>query len=303
MSTVIDLSRIPAPKAIEPLDHAALLQRFIDRFVAYWAEARIEDPSLPQFDVEMLKTDPGLIAGRAWSFIQMLDRGRINDALKALLAPLSTSTDLDNLVARQGIERQIVTPASDSAPAVMQSDAKLLEIYLQSFGRAAAGSRDAYLFAANNAWPGAGDIEVVGRRIHGRRGDVDIVVAGPDGDEPSSENLSLVSAAVTAANVQPEATAVSVMAATRVTYQVDLVVEVPRGPDPEVVRLEAVSRIRAAANERTFVGGEIPADLLSGAAYGTSILKVRDNAPVVIVPDPYSIPVLTGITVAVEVRT
>ncbi|MCC0036550.1 MAG: baseplate J/gp47 family protein [Hoeflea sp.] len=303
MSTVIDLSRIPAPKAIEPLDHAALLQQFIDRFVAFWAEARSEDPSLPSFDVQMLKTDPSMIAGRAWTFIQLLDHGRINDALKALLAPLSTGSNLDNLVARQGIVRQIVTPATDSAAAVMQSDARLLEIYLQSFGRAAAGSRDAYLFAANNAWPGAGDIEVVGRRIHGRRGDVDIVVAGPNGDAPSTENLALVRAAVTADDVQPETTSVSVLAATRTEYTVNLVIEVLKGPDPEIVKTEAIARIRAAADERTFIGGEVPAALLSGAAYGASVMKVRDNAPVAIAADPYSIPVLTTITVTAEVRT
>lgn len=302
MSTVIDLSRIPAPKAIEPLDHAALLQQFIDRFVAFWAEARTEDPSLPSFDVQMLKTDPSMIAGRAWTFIQLLDHGRINDGLKALLAPLSADSNLDNLVARQGIQRLTVSTASGDTPAVMESDERLLERYLLSFGRAAAGSRDGYLYEAFTAWPGAGDIEVVGRRIHGRRGDVDIVVAGPHGDAPALEKLSLVSAAVTAPNVQPEATAVSVMAATRVIYTVDQVIEVPIGPDPEVVRLEAVSRIRAAADERTFIGGEIPPDLLSGAAYGASILRVRDNAPVVIAPDPYSIPILTEINVTVEVR-
>lgn len=303
MTTVIDLSRVAAPTAIDALSYEELLSAFKVRFQAFWEEARLADTSLPAYDESMLETSPPIIVAQAWSYLRLLDRQRVNDALKALLAPLSTGSNLDNLVARQGIQRLTVTAATANEPAVMESDARLLERYLLSFNRAAAGSRDGYLFAAFTAWPGAGDIEVVGRRIHGRRGDVDIVVAGLSGDAPAPDNLSLVIAAVTASNVQPEATAVSVMAATRVTYAVDLVIEVPTGPDPEVVRLEAVARIRAAADERTFIGGEVPAALLSGAAYGMSVTKVRDNAPVVIAADPYSIPVLTTITVTVEVRT
>jgi len=303
MTTVIELSRIPAPEAIEPLNYEVLLTGFRDRFQSFWEAARLADDTLPAFDVSILETDPAMIVGQAWSYLRLLDRSRVNDAIKALLAPLSTATNLDNLVLRQGIQRLTITEAVGDTPAVMESDARLLERYLLSFNRAAAGSRDGYLFAAYTAWPGAGDIEVVGRRIHGRRGDVDIVVAGPSGDVVSEENLALVRAAVTADDVQPETTSVSVLAATRVTYQVDLVIEVLKGPDPEIVRLEAVARIRAAADERTYIYGEVPAALLSGAAYGASVLKVRDNSPVAILPDPYSIPVLTEIAVVTEVRT
>ena len=303
MSTTIDLTRVPAPAAIEALSFEELLTTFKDRFQAFWDAARVVDETLPEYNVGELQTDPAIIVGQAWSFLRLLDRQRVNDAIKALLAPLSTGSNLDNLVLRQGIQRLVITAASGDTPAVMESDARLLERYLLSFNRAAAGSRDGYLFAAFTAWPGAGDIEVVGRRIHGRRGDVDIVVAGPAGDAASLENLALVRAAVTADDVQPETTSVSVLAATRVTYTVDLVIEVLKGPDPEIVKAEAIARIRAAADERTFIGGEVPAALLSGAAYGTSVMKVRDNAPVVIVADPYSIPVLTTITVTAEVRT
>jgi len=303
MTTVIDLSRVAVPTAIEALSYEELLTAFKERFQTFWASARLIDDTLPEYDVSMLESDPAIIVGQAWSFLRLLDRQRVNDAIKALLAPLSTGTNLDNLVLRQGIQRLVITASVGDTPAVMESDARLLERYLLSFNRAAAGSRDGYLFAAFTAWPGAGDIEVIGRRIHGRRGDVDIVVVGPNGDVPSDENLALVRAAVTADDVQPETTSVSVLAATRVTYHAYLVLEVPKGPDPEIVRLEGVARVRAVADDRTYIGGEVPAGLLSGAAYGLSVLKVRDNAPVVISPDPYSIPVMTGSTIVAEVRT
>jgi hypothetical protein len=36
--------------------------------------------------------------------------------------------------------------------------------------------------------------------------------------------------------------------------------------------------------------------------YGPSVIKVRDLAPVVIEPDPYTVPILAAINITVEVR-
>jgi hypothetical protein len=51
------------------------------------------------------------------------------------------------------------------------------------------------------------------------------------------------------------------------------------------------------------IGGEVPANLLASAAYGSSILTVRDLAPVSISPDPYAVPVLIDVNITPEVRT
>lgn len=308
--TSIDLSRLPPPDAIEALDFETMLAAFKTRFLAYWDAQRVIDPTLPAYNTIELESDPAAIVGQAWSYVRLMDRARVNDGIKALLGPLATGSNLENLVASRNIERQTVTPATGDTPAVMEGDVALLRRYLLSYDVPCAGSAGRYLFDAWTAWPqsedktlGLWDARVNGRAVHGRRGDTDVVIIGPMGRAPTTAELATVRAAVTAATRAPEATAISVMAATRVEYTVSIVLEVPGvGPSAETIQAEAFSRVTAAAIERMLIAGEIPDGLLAGAAYGSGVIRVRDLAPVVIEPDPYTVPVLAGVTITTEVR-
>lgn len=302
MTQVIDLSRLPAPDAIEPLDYETLQTAFLSRFTAAWEAARALDPSLPAWDVGTLETDPAVIASQAWSYLRLLDRARVNDAVRAVLAPLAKGSDLDAVAARIGVQRLTVTPATETTAAVMESDERLLQRYLLAFTRPAAGSAERYLFEAYTAWPQLLHAAVIGRAIHGRRGDTDIVIAGPGGRDATDAEIALVRAAVTAGSVKPEATSVSVLRATRRTYAVRGRLLVPAGPDAETVRLEAITRITAAAAERMRIGAEVPAVFLSGRAYGLSIQRVDLTEPAADIPSaPYGIPVLGEVGLTVEV--
>ncbi|PWV97706.1 phage-related baseplate assembly protein [Hoeflea marina] len=298
----IDLSRVPVPAIIEPLNAQSLIAQFIARFTAIWEDARADNPTLPAYDVEQLETDPVIIVGQAFAFLRLLDRQRVNDGIKALLATEAKGTNLDAVVARQNVERLTITPANGSTPAVMENDASLLRRYLLSFDRAAAGSRDCYLYQAFTAWPQMHDARVNGHAIHGRRGDTDVVIIGPMGAIPSPAERALVTAAVLADHVKPEAVSVAVIDATPLEYSVEMVIEVPPGPDAEIIRSEVIERVRSAGAARMLIGGEIPAGLLSGAAYGPNVIKVRDLAPVEIAADPYTVPVLTSIAITLEIR-
>lgn len=300
--TSIDLSRLSAPEAIETVGFEALLTAFRNRFEMVWNDARSVDPSLPAFEIGAVVHDPAVRIGRAWTYLRMLDRQRVNDAIKAVLAPLATGADLDHVAARQNLARLTITPASGASPAVMESDAALLRRYLLSFDRPAAGSRDRYLIEAWTAWPHLHDARVNGFEVHGRRGDTDVVIIGPAGRAPTSPERALVSAAVLAPAVKPEAVSVAVINATRLEYSVELVIEMAPGPDAALIRQETIGRVRAAGDARTLIGAEIPAGFIAGAAYGPNVVKVRDIAPVIIEPQPYTVPVLAGISVAVEVR-
>lgn len=302
MSTSIDLSRLPSPAAIEVLSAAALQQAFLDRFTIAWEEERLANPALPVFDVQGIAGAPVSTLKRVFSYLRLLDRQRVNDAVAAVLAPLANGADLDNIAAGQGIQRLVIAPATATAPAMMETDSALLRRYLLSFARPAAGTRDRYLLEAWTAWPSMLDARVNGHAVHGRRGDSDVVIIGPGGRLPTEAERAAVRDAVTAPDVQPEAVAVAVMPAKRSEYAVSLVIEVPNGPDPQIVRTEAIARVRKVADERMVIGGEVPAGLLSGAAYGPSVIKVRDLDPIAIEPDAYTVPVLTSVAIAVEVR-
>lgn len=302
--TAIDLSGLAPPNAIEPLSAPQLLAGFIERFLAFWNAERAKNPALPEFNVQTIQGDPAVIVGRTWSWLRLLDRGRVNNAIRSLLAPLARGTDLDHIAASANVTRLVVTPADPIAgtPAVMESDAALLLRYLLAWDMASAGSPDRYEYEARTAWPGIGGISVLGYGVHKRRGDVHVVICGPGGRAPTEEEFAVVSAALRRADVKPEATGLSLLIATRVQYVADLLIDVPKGPDKTLIEEDAARRVRAAADERAVIGGEVPPGLISGVAYGPNVIRVQDNAPFSIASDPYSVPVCAGITVKAEVR-
>lgn len=291
----IDLSRLPAPNAIATLDHPTLLAEFVAAFIGYWDELRITRPELPAFTAQTLASEPAIVMGRVTAYLRLVDRVRVNDAVRAVLAPLAKRADLDNVVARQGMVRL------ETAPGVPETDEQLFHRYLLSFGRASAGSVDRILFDAWTAWPAMWDARVNGWAVHRRRGEVDLVVAGANGITPA-DKLALVRSAVTAPSSKPEAIGMFVLAASPLNYAVAQTIRVPVGPDAELVRLEAVARVVAASDARHLIGGTIQRDLIAGAAYGASIIGVSHAAPPAdIVASPYQIPVRTGIAIDVEV--
>lgn len=308
--TSIDISRLPAPDAIEALDFETLYSAFKERFLAFWNEQRIINPALPAYDVQNLETDPAGIVGEAWSYLRLMDRQRVNDAFRSLLAAYARGGNLDAIVAGRNIVRLVIVPGTSNAAAITEGDDALLRRYLLSFDVPASGSAGRYLYDAWTAWPqssdrqlGLWDARVNGWKVHGRRGDTDVVVIGPHGRLPTDAELATVRASVTHPDRAPEAVAISVMAASRVEYEISLVLEVPSvGPSPEVLKADAIKRINAAATERILIGGEIPDGLLAGAAFSVGIIKVRDRSPVVIEPDPYKVPVMTALNIDVEVR-
>lgn len=298
----IDLTRLPAPAAIETLSYDNLRSAFIARFTAKWDELRANDPTLPTYDVGALEIDPVVIAAETWTELRVLDRQRVNDALLALLVAKAAGANLDNIVARIDVERLVVLPATGTDPAVMESDARLLQRYLLAFSRPAAGSADRYLYEALTAWPLMLTGRVIGRAVHGRKGDVDIVIAGPGGRDATDDEMALVRAACTSTQVKPEATSVSIIRAVRNVYSIAGKITIPSGPDANAVKAEAAARLLAAATDRMLIGVEVPVSALAGAAYGTSVARVDLTAPASDIPaQPYAIPVPGAVSLTTEV--
>lgn len=308
--TAIDLSRLPAPEAIEIISLEQLDAAYRERFLAEWAIQQELDATLPDFTEQGLATHPAIVVGRAWRYLRNLDRNRVNDGLKALLAPLSKGSNLDSLVAARNVSRLTIAPATVNSEAVMEGDEALLRRFLLSFDVPSSGSAGRYLFDAWTAWPqssdrvlGLWDARVNGRSVHGRKGDTDVVIIGPFGRLPTTEELATVRSVVAHPDRVPEAVGLSVLGAVRTEYQASFVIEVPSsGPSPDLLKTEAIKRISDVATERIKIGAEVPAGLLLGAAYGSGIIKVRDLSPIAIGGDPYKVPVMTALTVNVEVR-
>ena len=295
LSTRLDLSRLQAvrPAVLLDIDFEALL---VERL------ARLQD-ELPAVDVLGLETDPLVRLQRVDAYREMLDRHRLNEGFRALLPAFARGTDLDHVTLRAGILRQELTPATGSTPATMESDDDLRLRYFAAFGAPAAGSEDAYVFAALTAWPDAWDVRCVGPEEHGDPGSVDVVLTAPEGRPVATETLSAVSAALNAKSVRPLTDRVSVLAATIVPYAVALAIEILPGPDPAAIRADVLARLATITAERYRGGGEVPLAALAAAGYAAGAVTVTVASPSgPIARDPYSAPWCTGMAVTVTER-
>lgn len=89
-----DLNTLPKPSAIEELSFEALRDGYVSRLLARFMAANVP------FDVGTLETDPAMIIGEAVQADRMLDRARINHAVRAVLVLTSWGSNLDALGAR-----------------------------------------------------------------------------------------------------------------------------------------------------------------------------------------------------------
>ena len=293
MTTAIDVSLLPPPQAIKPLDYEAIVT---ERLVS--VQSRFEGAGLA-WDVGTLETDPAVILQQEDAFRELLDKGAINDAVRAVLPAFSQATDLDHLVAFAGILRVVVTPADPVAgtAAVPESDAALLARYLVSFSEPAASSGPAYQSRCLRAAPGLAQVTVE----HAGAGKVLIHLLSPGGVPTPMATVLKVALALQAEDASGLTDDVSVRAATVVPYSVTLTLQIPRGPSPDLVRDEALSAVRAVGLSRYRIGGSLPANAVTAAAYVPNVSRVVAPGLVDVPPGRGVAPWLADLTIAVEV--
>lgn len=329
LSTRLDLSRLRAirPVVLETLDFEAIISARLaslqERFDAA-AEVTGTDP----LDVLSLETDPVVILQQEDAYRQLLDMGLLNDKLRALLPAFAQGADLDHIAARAGITRTVIRPASDGVAAVMEDDDTFRLRYWASFGRPAAGSEDAYIFAALTAYPTAWHVYCTGPAEHGEPGRVDVIVTGPaEPDLTASEiaadvlaipnfalirdlpeqvppaTLDAIARACTARDVRPLTDMVNVVGAEVVPYVVTMTVEVLPGPDPKAIKAEVLTRLQAITAERYRGGGEVPKSALASAGYEAGAVAVAVTSPAAdITRVPEIAPFATTLNVTVTER-
>ncbi|MNV38265.1 Baseplate J-like protein [compost metagenome] len=242
---MIDLSQIPAPNVIEPLDFESLLaERKAELLAAIPGAQRTAIQSVLSIESEPLNKWLQVSAYR-----ELVVRQRVNDAARAVMLAHAVDGDLDQLGANWGVARLIVTPADDTAlppvEAVMESDAdfrRRILLRLEAF--TTAGSEAAYMYHALSASGQVRDVSVDSPTP----GFVVVYVLSRVGDGTTgTELLEKVRAALSSRTVRPLTDNVSVLSASVVHYTIDAELIVDRGSDSEVVRQAALTAAQAYA--------------------------------------------------------
>ncbi len=250
MSTLVDLSELPAPDVLEPLDFEAMYGESLEVFRGHmgqnWTAALESDPVTKLLEVG--------------SYIKVGNRARVNDAAKALLLSHAIGADLDQLAANVNLKRLVIQAADPlavpPAEAVLESHDALRErVQLAYEGLTTAGPRNSYILHARNASALVADATAESPAP----ACVDVVVLGLEGDgSADADLLALVAEAVNDDDVRPVGDRVTVLGAEILRYQIDAVLHMKgAGPENDAALTEAKKRLQTWINPRRRLGVEV----------------------------------------------
>lgn len=270
MSTAIDLSQLPAPTVVEPLDYEAVLAALQTDFTARW----------PAYTAA-LESDPVQALLEVAAYRELIVRARVNDAARACLLAYALGADLDHLAALYGVQRLLLDAGDATAvppvPPTYESDARLrarTQLALEGFSTA--GPVGAYEFHALSADAHVLDVSVQSPVP----GQVLVTVLDSRGDgTPAAALLTAVDVTLSAEDVRPLTDQVVVQAATIVPYTVTAALITYPGPDAGVIRQAAETAARAYVDAHHRLGHDIPLSGLYAALHQPGVQRVALTAP------------------------
>ncbi len=291
-AVTLDLSRFPAPLAIRGIDYEALLAERKARLLALFDDAGVV------YDVAALETDPAIIVEETDAYRELLAYAAINDAVRACMVAFAVGADLDHLAAIHGLVRRIITPASGSAAAVMESDAEFRRrVLLAPEAFSTGGPAGAYLYQALTADPRVLNADVWSPKP----GQVKIAVQSREGDGTASNDLvEAVRRWVCDPVRKPLTDDVSVGSITNHRYSAVVTAYILPGPDPMAVRTEIETAVLAEAARRRTPARDMPRSALIAAAHLPVVDKVILAEPTVDLARGYGeVAVMEALTVKV----
>jgi phage-related baseplate assembly protein len=320
--SAIDLSKLEPPAAVEQLSYESIYQLHLAEFQARW----------PDYDVT-LETDPAIILLQVGAYREYLLRGRVNDAVRAVMPAFAVGADLDHIAAILGVSRLEISPANteEGIPAVMESDdAFRRRMVLAPEGYSVAGPEGAYVYHALTAdsevmdaaaaSPEPDDIKQLVLSVLASNGasaplvnamtaaldaatwpgEVVVSVLSREGDGAVSPDLAAaVQEYLSDETIRPLTDHVIVQGAEIVPYSVDATIWTFGGPDGAVVVQAARTRLDAYVAACHRLGRDITISGLHAALHIDGVQRVALSSPAEdIVIARNQAPFCTGITIA-----
>lgn len=278
MSGTIDLSQLPPPVVVEPLDFETLFAQRKAAFIAMYPEDEQEEIARTL----ELESEPITMLLEENCYRELLLRQRVNEAARAVMLAYSTDSDLDNLAVNFNVERLTIQEEDDSVTppieAVMESDPDLRMRTQQAFeGLSVAGPTAAYEFWGRSADGRVADISAVSPTP----ACVTISVLSREGDGTASDDLlSVVAAALNDEEVRPVADRVTVQSAEIVPYQIDATLYIYPGPEAEPVRQASEQQLQAYIAAQNRLGRDIRLSAIYAALHVEGVQRVELAQPV-----------------------
>lgn len=288
--SIVDLSSLPAPSVLEPLDFEAVYEEGLGVFRGYmgdnWSAALESDPVTKVLEVG--------------AYIKVGNRARVNDAGKALLLAHAIRDDLDHLGANVNLQRLVIQAADLLAvppvPEVREEDDPFRErIQLAYEGLTTAGPRNSYILHARNASGLVADATAESPAPCY----VTVTVLSSDGKgEASPELLATVATALNDEDVRPVCDRVTVQSAQIIDYRIDAILHMAgAGPEADASLAEAKSRLAAWINPRKRLGVEVARSAVDAQLHIAGVSRVELVGWVDLAPTKAQAAFCTGFTV------
>lgn len=263
----IDLSMLPPPDVIEPLDYETILAQHKSDLIGYFPECA---------PILALESEPLVKQLRVSAYRELLLRQRVNEACRALLLTFAGGADLDHIgTTYHSTQRLQISPGDATAtppiPAAWETDDDYRHrCELAPSGNAVAGPRGAYEYHALSA---SGDIK--NAYPHSPTpGSVDVYILSRLGDgTPSAGVLAAVDAALQPTTVRPMCDEVSVKSAIITPYQITATIYTFEGVDSVLSLAAANEKVVAYASAYHKIGHSI---YLAGISAELSVPGVSD---------------------------
>lgn len=282
---LLDLSRLPPPDAIRDFNFETIFAERIAR-----TKELLLARGIP-FDVEKLETEPAAIIEEADSDREMLGVASINDAVRDVMLAFATGANLKQIAGNFGV------PLIDG-----ESDDRLRRrIQLAPDAYGAAGSEGAYIYWALTADVRVIDAVALGYGSPGLLpGQVNVVIAAPA--DVAQAALANVQRVLFSSAVKPLTDILTVNLTTPWLYRVKAVIEIPRGPDPAVVKAAAIAALEKYIADRRRSGALIALSGIAAALHLGPVERVRVLSPAADVePWPNALAVCEAIDIEMKV--
>lgn len=270
----IDLSQLPQPTIIEELDFEEILIEVKAVMVAAYPV----DQQTAVIAALALESEPLNIIAQAIAYREMLLRQRINEGAAASMLSHATGDDLDNIAANLDTERLVITEATDTTDAVMESDEALrLRAQAAFEGMSVAGPSAAYEYFARSASGKVADA----RASSPAPAEVVVAVLSTEGDGTASPDLlDAVAEAVNDEEVRPLGDRVTVRSAEIVDYEIDATLYLYPGPESEpIINAATASLQKFLTQNDKKISRDVARSAISAALHVQGVQRVVLDAP------------------------
>lgn len=256
----VDLSQLPAPNVVQPLDFEAELQRL--KTIVREEMASVE----PEIDTILaLESEPLVKVLQRIAYENVSMQARINDSAHACMLAYAVEEDLEVFAANNGVEK---LPG--------ETDAQLRRRAQMAFeGLTVAGSKGSYIFHALGA-----DARVLDAMpITPTGGTVRVVVLSTEGDgSAGQELLAKVYAALSPDDVRPMSETVEVVSAQVIPFEVIAQLRAYPGPTQANVLERALASLNAYLASCRKLGYDVPMTAIAAALHVQGVQSVVFDA-------------------------